>query len=204
MNSLGNMWVFSGEPSRALVCYERSQQLSREQGARDSECIATGNIGACLVQMGEMDRAETTLRGGLKLAEELKDDLQLANANENCGWLYVRMNRDEAARAHLGRSLSRYRAVGTRPPWLLVLWAALEARAGRRQRALEWVGLARALASMNLAQVQLYSEILMAEIQGDLPEAEVLAAFERGAHLDLDLVLDELLSGEAGETVSAS
>jgi len=114
------------------------------------------------------------------------------------------MNRDEDARAYLGRSLSRYRAVGTRPPWLLVLWAALEARAGRRERALECVGLARSLASVNEAQIQLYSEILLPEIQGDLPEAEVQAAFERGARLDLDQVLDQLLSGEAGETVSAS
>jgi serine/threonine protein kinase/tetratricopeptide (TPR) repeat protein len=204
MNSLGNMWVFSGDPSKALMCYERSQQISREQGSRDSECIATGNIGACLVEMGELDRAETTLRGGLKLAEELKDDLQLANANENCGWLYVRMHRDDDARAHLVRSLSRYRAVGTRPPWLLILWAALKARAAQRERALEWVGLARSHASVNEAQVQLYSKILLPEIQGDLPEAEVLAALERGARQDLDQVLDELLSGESEKVVPAS
>jgi len=197
MNSLGNMWVFSGDPSKGLACYERAEQLAREAGARDLESIATGNIGACLVQMGELDRAEATLRGALRLSEELDDDHQLANANENLGWLYVRMIRDEAARAHLGRSLSHYRAIGTKPPWLLILWATLEARSGRRERALEWVGLARSHASANEAQVQFYSDVVFPEIQGDLPEAEVQAAFERGARLDLDLVLDELLGERA-------
>jgi hypothetical protein len=42
------------------------------------------------------------------------------------------------------------------------------------------------------------------EIQGDLPEAEVHAALERGARLDLDQVFDELLSGEAGKIPSTS
>lgn len=204
MNSLGNMWVFSGEPVRALECFQRSEQLSREQGARDAECIATGNIGATLVEMGELDRAESTLRGALKLAEELGDNLQLANANENFGWLYVRMRRDADARAHLGRSLSCYRTTGTKPAWLLILRAALEARSGRRERALEWVGLARSHASANEAQLQLYSGILMPEILGDLSEAEVQAAFERGARLDLDQVIDELIGGAAASATASA
>ena len=77
-------------------------------------------------------------------------------------------------------------------------------RAGRRERALEWVGLARSFASANLAQLQMYSDAHLAEIHGDLPEAEIQAAYERGAGLDLDQVLGELLSGEPGEVVSSS
>jgi len=201
MNALGNMWTYAENPARALASYERSLEIAREQGARAAEDIAAGNLFACLVQMGELERAERVLPSVLKRAEDLGDHMRLAHANENYAWLLVRQGRDDAARARLCNGVAHFRAIGTKPPWMLILFAVLEARAGRRDRALECVGLARALAVANPMQIDIYSRTHMSEIQGDATEAEIAAAYERGAALDLDQMLSNLLDGQGAANV---
>jgi len=201
LNSLGNFWASWGDPAKALTLYERCLQIAREEGVPSMLCLALGNVGACLVQIGELERAESTLRDHLKVAEEIKERVQVAAAHENLGWLYVRMQGNDAARMHLGRSLAAYDAAGVKAAYLLYLFAVVEARTGNRERALEWVGLARALA-VNPSQLEIYS-IHLPEIHGDLAEAEIQAAYARGAQLDWNQVAKELLRG-SGEIVSTA
>ncbi|HET9326108.1 MAG TPA: protein kinase [Candidatus Eisenbacteria bacterium] len=193
LNSMGNVWALSGDAARGVEFYGRALQLAGEEGDRNAECIAAGNIASLHIQFGELDQAEREMGPVLRLAEELHDDMLIANTHENYGWLSVRKGAGEAARAHLARAIAGYRGGGVKPSWLLIFYAVLEARSGQRDRALELLGLARELGTSNLAQYQLYATIHEPEIRGDASEAEIEAAFARGAKMDMDQVLRELV-----------
>jgi serine/threonine protein kinase/predicted ATPase len=195
LNSLANALVFAGEMPQALELYEQALRIVRELGERTMETAIVGNMGAGHVQTGDLERAEPRLKEALTLSRQLGDAMTQANAHENLAWYHIVAGQDANARSHLREALSHYRNAGVLPSWLLILMAVVEARAGQRTRALEWVGLARSSASAFESQIRTYSNKHLPEILGDLPESQAREAFDRGAALNLEQVMEEWRAG---------
>jgi serine/threonine protein kinase/tetratricopeptide (TPR) repeat protein len=193
LNSMGNAWAFADDPAKALEHYERTLAIARENGERGMECIAIGNIAAGYIASGQLEHAEKSLEVALKLAEDLHDSQQIANVHENYAWLSICRGAEEVTRRHLARSIGSYRTAGVSPTWLLIFYALLEVRSGRHDRALEILGLARSREDAGWSTLVVYRKMHEEEIVGGVPEAEVAAGLERGAKLDVEAVLDELV-----------
>jgi hypothetical protein len=86
-------------------------------------------------------------------------------------------------------ALIGYLEQSVRPLPALVLFAVLEARAGRRETAIEWIGLLRSQPSINRGAMEWLLHYHLEEITDGMSAAEVEAALARGAKLDLDEVI---------------
>jgi hypothetical protein len=71
-------------------------------------------------------------------------------------------------------------------------YARLRAGQGEVGEAIEWIGLALGHPANDFLGRR-YLEQVLSEIRGDLSEDEVQAALKRGATLDLDAVINNLL-----------
>jgi tetratricopeptide (TPR) repeat protein len=195
LNTIGNTYSYVNDHEHGIECYRQSAQIAAEVGDPNLEALVLGNLGASFIQSNQPQAAEPLLRKALAIARDLGDTQQFANALENFAWWQIATHHDEDARALLLESLTHYRSVGVPPTQQLVLFAVLEARAGRRERALEFLGAARATEGWQSAQVALYERIHLAELRGDLSDAQVHAAFERGAAKGVEHLFEGITSG---------
>jgi len=172
--------------------YERSIAMSREIGEPFLEIMGLENLGATYGWLGQLDKATPPLTTALKLAREIGEEVGQATIPENMGWVALLAGDDRNARERFSDSLARYRALGMKPPSLLVCLAVLKARAGDRVGGLEWLGLSRAAAtaSHNLKQILRLVDQFLPELSEGLEPGAVEAALERGGKLDLDAVFE--------------
>jgi len=189
LNSLGNMHEANGDYARAYEYFKESHQIARDTGYRFLDALTLSNIALVEIALGEYGPAQRSTSAGLKMAREI-GDRRLENAfQEAAAWLAVRTGRDEDARPLLQKHFATQRELGVTPINSLCLFTVLEGRAGRHERAVEWMGLLRSEDAGETSASKVYFRIHMAEIQGDLPQAEVDAALARGAKMKLEDIL---------------
>jgi serine/threonine protein kinase/tetratricopeptide (TPR) repeat protein len=194
LNSIGNIYLLNFELQKALDHFERSRQIAVEEKIPFMEAIAVGNIGGIHVARGDYELARSTLQMALDRIREIGDRNLEPSSFETLGWCELRAGNDAAAREHLERAHTGYREQGVRPLTTIALFAVLEARAGRRETALEWIGLLRTERTLNRGAIEFTLRPHWDEITTGLPQAEVDAALARGAALDLDQVIQEIES----------
>jgi hypothetical protein len=107
----------------------------------------------------------------------------------------LRLGEAEQARLHMDEALRMVAAMRWDPAMVggLPEYARLWAGSGDVIKAVEWIGLALHHPAGDFVSRR-YTQQVLGEIRGDLSEPEVQAALERGAKLDLDAVVQELLS----------
>jgi hypothetical protein len=123
---------------------------------------------------------------------------------EQIAWLAIRTARDDEARSMLQRTFSMNRELGVKPLSTLCLLAILEARSGNHERALEWTGLLRSQDSEHSGAARVYFAFHMAEIQGDLSQAEADAALARGAAMPLEEIFRHFEKPAGAQAAEAS
>jgi hypothetical protein len=125
--------------------------------------------------------------------------------DEQIAWLAIRTGRDDEARSILLKTFSMNRELGVKPLSTLCLFAILEGRSGHHERALEWTGLLRSEDVAHSSASKIFFGFHMAEIQGELSQAEADAALARGAAMSLDEIFRHFEKpAEAAETSPAS
>jgi serine/threonine protein kinase/tetratricopeptide (TPR) repeat protein len=189
LNSLGNVHETKGDWSGANKYFKESLQIGRENGYRFMEATATSNLALTEIALGDFGQAQRTMTAGHKLAREVGDRRLELGLNEQDAWLAIRTGRDDEARSILKANLSLNLELGVRPLSTLCLLAVLEGRSGNHVRALEWVGMLRSGDLEHSSASKIWLSFHMADVWGDLSQAEIDAALARGATMSVDEVL---------------
>ena len=113
----------------------------------------------------------------------------------NLGHLHVLMGKHETAWGYLREALSESMAIGVIPLTLdaLIGVALLRAKTKQEEAAAELVGLVVNHPAVEADTMQV-AEGILAELRGTLTEERVKAAMERGKAMDLESVVEGLLS----------
>jgi tetratricopeptide (TPR) repeat protein len=188
VNGLGILAMVRGDYPRSLELFEESLGLFREAGDRSGESMLLGNIGDIQVVAGDFEAARRSLDESLAVARKIGDSGLEGNTLEVRARLFIDMGEDERAREDMRACLSICKEIDLKPMLLLAQGAVLEGRRGNHRRALEWVGFVRSRRAWGEERLQMEIDKRFDDIRGDLDEAEMAAALEHGATLDLDTV----------------
>jgi tetratricopeptide (TPR) repeat protein len=184
----------------AQHCFEEAAFHYNEgvaQGGGDLAILARAQLGLgqIALQRGEYREAARCLAQSLHFYEEKGISGGVASVLEALGHLACAEQRYDLARGHFGRALELARR-RQRPAALIGVVAGvarLSAREGRTLRAAELAGLAKHHAATTHATSAQWIDPLIAELKITLGEAELCALIERGRHLNLEAVADEML-----------
>jgi DNA-binding SARP family transcriptional activator/tetratricopeptide (TPR) repeat protein len=159
-------------PGDAIAHLERSIELARKQGARDSEASAYCNLGVSYKAMGHQDKA----LAAFLTADELRPDRPNCAVLNNIGNMYCRRGSFDLAGTYLNRALALARATGSRADESLCLnnIASLEFAQGNDEAALKDLHAAWELANdIGAARIQLTTDMDLARINDRLGRPDI-------------------------------
>jgi adenylate cyclase len=193
-------------PVEARAYSERSKAIAEEIGARG---LVAGNLG-CLgwdaIQAGEYGEAEAYLEEARGICREIGDRFMLAQAQTRLGYVLGLQGRRDAGWALLVQELRESMASELSAqivPWILELVGLVGVHLGRFQRGAQLLGLGFRLDfRRELTEVMIERELDMA--RGALGAEGLEAALARGAALDLDQVVAEILACDTPEAYWAT
>jgi len=182
-------------PAQALLGTNLVQ--AREIGDRFREAQALNSLGEVNREQGSHEEARAYYEQCQMIAEEIGDRRQVATALANLGMVCLAQGQDEAAWRHFRQALQEDTAIQDVPHVVndLVWMAHLRSRAGQPERAAELLGLA-------LRHPASYSEVdrdaqpVLEALREAFGPEELDAALARGAEMELEQVVAQILAGE--------
>jgi len=203
LNSLGINANYQGDYARAIHFYEEAREIAQSVGDRNVATRCSVNIGECHLALKDYAAAARSAQEALDMARALGADSIATGALCLWGEAALGQGQVEAARGYLDESLRLSRTIGEVVYTVVALagYARLLGQAGQPERALELLGLALAHPAAS-SETRNKVNAVMADLRGlpDLEGLDVEAALARGAQLDLNAVVRELL----GEALPAS
>jgi CHAT domain-containing protein len=139
---VGHIYASLGENEQAKQIYEQALALSRELDDKRAEAatlIALATVEARL-QPKNLTAAEALYRQAMLIATATDDKISQANAQQQLGALYARMNRFDEAVRHLQNALRLYRELDDRRGEMIALsnLGATYAQRGEKERAADY------------------------------------------------------------------
>jgi len=196
-NELGIVATMRGELEGARACYAANLDQAREIGDRLRAAKALNNLGTVAYDQGAYEEARAYYEQSRAICEEIDDRMTVAAVLSNLGDVCLRQGQDDAAWDHLRRSLQETVTRQYTPLALesLIHVSQLRLRAGQSERAAELLGLAlRHPASTS--EVEWVAQEVLEALRGALGAEQLEAALARGAEMDLDQVVEEILQGD--------
>jgi class 3 adenylate cyclase/tetratricopeptide (TPR) repeat protein len=195
--------IYLGELARAQADYARAKQYYEEALTIGREVGPRAGID-CLFNLGEVAAAQNDPAAATRYHREALVMARDIGWRRHAALCLVGLGHDaaatgdlEGARRYLGQALSEAVAIGalTTTLYMVVGFARVKAQAGYPVRAAEWLGLVlRHPEATANADVKQRAESLLADLRAALPAVELEAALARGAKLDLDAVVEEMLA----------
>ena len=194
-NELAIVAVMQKDHDKARGYFAANLDLAREIGDRFRAAQALNNLGEVAYDQEAYEEACACYEQCRVISEEIGDRMGMTLALGNLGMVCVTQGQDGAAWEYLRRALRENVAMQDTPHALVdvVCVSRLRLRAGQPERAAELLGLA-------LHHPASYSEVerdarpVLEMLRGALPPEELEAALARGAKLDLDAVVAEILA----------
>ncbi|MEA5449369.1 TIR domain-containing protein [Leptolyngbya sp. CCNP1308] len=89
LNTLGNSYSLSGQPTQAVPLFEQQTAIREKQGNKQNWAIGLGNLALDQIRIGALQSAEANLHSLLKLAlcQETEDEFQQAVGHQELGRL---------------------------------------------------------------------------------------------------------------------
>jgi len=194
-NELAIVAVKRGELDNARAYFADNLALAREMGDRSRAAQALNNLGEVAREQGEYDEARAYYEQCQVIWEEIGDRPGLALALGNLSMVCLAKGLDGAARDYVRRSLRENLGIQNMPHALadLVQVAHLQARAGQPQQAAGLLGLALNHPA-SYSEVESDAQPVLAMLREALPPEQLEAALARGAKVDLEQVVAEILA----------
>ncbi len=195
LNNLGEVSRDSGDLASATRYYEQCLAIDVELGNRTGMVAVLGNLGEVALSQGDPARAARYFQESLAASEESGSRLWVAHGLGGLGHLAAAAGDLTAAGDLFAQALSKARAAGSvlEVLYALVGFARLKALAGEPAGAAEWLGLALNHPSAETDMLA-RGNALLNELRAALPAEELEADLARGAGLDLEAVVEEILS----------
>jgi class 3 adenylate cyclase/tetratricopeptide (TPR) repeat protein len=194
LNELGITSTFQDRFDEAIRLYSSNLTQAREMGDRGAEAQALNNLGEVARQQGDYERALDCYQQALAINEEIGNRWGTCIMRVNLGMVSVHLGHEGEAWVYTRRLLQDAWSLRSFPEVLggVGCVAMLQSRAGHCQRAAELIGLVlRHPASTSEAAET--AEPFLADLRQRLSPEELEAAMARGAQLDLEAVVAEIL-----------
>jgi class 3 adenylate cyclase/tetratricopeptide (TPR) repeat protein len=194
-NELAIVAIHRGESEEATNHFAANLALARELGDRFREAQALNNLGVVAFDQGAYEEARAYYERGLVIDEEIGHKMGRALALANLGEVCIAQGQDGAAWEYLSRALRENVAMQDTPHILddVVHASHLRARAGEPQRAAELLGLALHHPA-SFSEVEKNAQPVLELLREALGAEELEAALARGAGMDLQKVVEEILA----------
>ncbi len=114
LNKAGLFYYKTGEPDKAVVCYEKGAKLAEETGDKLWQATFLGNIGLVYSDKGELDKALKSFEEGLKIQQEIGDRRGQAAKLGNIGLVYQTKGELDKALKYHEEALAIDREIGYR------------------------------------------------------------------------------------------
>jgi tetratricopeptide (TPR) repeat protein len=198
LTNLGELSRAHGDWSSAARYYEESLAEFAEMGNRHLMAITLFDLGEVAAAQNDPAKATRCFQESLDISQEFGTRVSGALAMGGLGHVAAAAGDVASARSLLREALSEGRAIGSPNAVLyaLVGFARLKAQAGEHLRATEWLGLVLGHPSGE-TDALVRANILLAELRGTLLADQLEAALARGAKLELERVVEEVLGESA-------
>jgi tetratricopeptide (TPR) repeat protein len=196
-NELGIVASHRGEFEQARGYYTANLALARELGDRFRTAQALNNLGETAREEGAYEEARALYEQCQVICEESGDRVGVALTLGNLGSVCISQGQEESAWDYVRRALREDVAMQDTPHAVtaLVHVSHLRVRAGQPERGAELLGLALHHPA-SYSEVERDAQPVLALLREALPAEELEAALARGAELELEQVVEEIL-GEA-------
>jgi serine/threonine protein kinase/tetratricopeptide (TPR) repeat protein len=196
LNGLGNAALSKADFAEALAFYEEGLALAVEADGQGTVAMITINKGMVQVFMGDYKAARESGKSALAMSDEIDTDYLRRESYLILGAVAGRLGQIDEARVHLDSALLLARTLGLTPDIVEMMteYARLRSLTGDPDGALQWLGMARSHPAVTAHGSNLV-KLALEELQFDLNDAEIEAALARGAKLDLDEMVAEILGG---------
>jgi tetratricopeptide (TPR) repeat protein len=195
LNNLGDTARCEGDYATATRCHEESLAMAREIGERMRVSVNLFNLGELALTQNDYQTAARRYQEALAICQEIGRRLLGAMCLGGLGHCSAATGNVESARRYLRQALSEATAIGSASAMLyaLVGFARLQARAAEPTCAAEWLGLVLAHPASEDGLPR--ARRMLEELKHELPAETLQAAMARGAALDLDEVVAQILRG---------
>jgi tetratricopeptide (TPR) repeat protein len=182
VGNLGSAYRNIGQMQKAISCYEKALNLTRERRSREGEGAWLGNLGVCYSDVGQTGRAIDYYEQGLAIAHEFNDHRNKAVLLGNLAISYAAMGQTRRAIYYHEQALAIAREIGYRESEAIQLGnlGNRYAHLGETAQAIDYYEQALAIAR------EIGSRLVSAGQQGNL--AEVLVDEKRYAEAIRDAV----------------
>jgi hypothetical protein len=189
--------------AEARACFERSRAIAEEIGARDLVAADLDSLSWLAGEEGAYDEAEAYHKQAIRLYREVCGPLSLSLAASETNWAFVLVlqGRQDAAWDLLVQTLRESMASESSVlivPLIVQAVGAMGAHLGRFQRGAELLGLGFHLDPAR-RESELVSKRELDTLRAALGSEALEAALARGAELDLDQVVAEILACDTPE-----
>jgi serine/threonine protein kinase/predicted ATPase len=194
LNSLGLTATAEGELEEAMAFFSEGLELAESLGDRVLAGMIIGNTADVYLLDEQIDDGLRAAQKALDMVQEIGSDYLAAGQYLSLGAGLIAKGDFEAARENLHESLRLMKAMGSSvyQSFAVLTYGRLRARTGDRQGGLELLGLARVNREVMLSG-RFHFDKALEDVRGDLSDKEVEAGLKRGAQLDLEQVVEELL-----------
>jgi class 3 adenylate cyclase/tetratricopeptide (TPR) repeat protein len=198
LNNLGDVARSAGDYATAGRCHEESLAMAREMGERLRVSTNLFNLGELALTQGDWPTAAGRYQEARAICQEVGRRVLGAVCLGGLGHCSAATGDVESARRYLRQALLEATAVGSASAMLYALsgFARLQARAGKLVCAAEWLGLVRAHPASEDGLPR--ARQMLEELRRELPAEDLQAAMARGAKLDLDTLVGEILRETEG------
>jgi tetratricopeptide (TPR) repeat protein len=176
--------------------YHRAIRIAREVKNPYMETMGLANLIGNYIAAEDYETARKEAADVLHTVREIGDRSLEPGILESLAWIEIRDGSEAKARGYLKQVMKLLLEEKTKPLTTMTLYAILEARAGRKRKALEWLGCLRAAPSLNRSAIEWYLHFHMDEMTDGVPPAEVEAALARGGTMNWEDVVAEVEKSE--------
>jgi tetratricopeptide (TPR) repeat protein len=195
VNLLGLIAGLRSDLETEQVCYERCLELSRQIGDLFREAIALANLGVIAILRESYQEAIRYLEAGLEIFNDLGRQESVALNLGNLAHVYLKLGDLAASRKHLREMLRISKKLGAQPRILdaVLNWAEVVIAEGDPQGGLALISLIR---DHPAREFQMWQEVERVINSTDLNPEEKEAALAAGSSLNLEAVVEEILTGK--------
>jgi tetratricopeptide (TPR) repeat protein len=192
---LGQVNIYQDELTKGRDFFQQALRVYREIDDRWGMAGSLNNLGFVALQEKELPQAQKHFEESLVILQALGDRAAVSSLTNNLGHVAAGLDDQPQALEHYRAALRGAIEIGADPVALesLVGMAGVYARKGQDEQALEWVGLALAHPATN-PEVKSLAEPTLELIRGRRPEADVTAALDKAASLELPALAKKLFS----------
>jgi tetratricopeptide (TPR) repeat protein len=196
LGNLGTMVYFQGDIARSIACYQESLAISREIGERRSIANNLGNLAIIANDQGNTGLAIDYYQQCLALFREIGSLRGTATCLSNLGFMWLAQNDLTAATSAFRETLVLGYSIGAPSNILdaIVGFARLRLRTNPTTELAIFAGLVEHHPAIESELRNGELATLKRELANALPSEELTHALKRGADMDFDSVVKQLLA----------